>query len=99
MPEVFRAVEFFNGRGVSFCAVNQAETAPLINKFLELRKWPSAPVGLDFELTVGRDYQVEGIPHTVVIGKDGKVAWVHSGFTTDLGEKLANAIAQELAKQ
>ena len=39
MPEVFRALSAFRGQPVDFCAVNQAETAPIINEFLENRGW------------------------------------------------------------
>ena len=98
MPDVFRAVGLFRNRPVDFVAVNQAETPPIINQFLEARGWTGTRVGLDFDLSAGKDYQVKGIPHTVVIGKDGKIAWVHAGYAPDLGKKLAQAIAAALAK-
>lgn len=99
MPEVFRALSAFRGKPVDFCAVNQAETAPIINEFLENRGWTGTTVGLDFQLETGRDYEVKGIPHTVVIGKDGKIAWVHTGHSPDLNKKLIEAIARALQKK
>ena len=56
-------------------------------------------VGLDFQLNTGRDYEVKGIPHTVVIGRDGKIAWVHTGHAPDLNKKLVRAIAKALQKK
>lgn len=99
MPEVFRAMSAFKGQPVDFCAVNQAETAPIINEFLENRGWTGTTVGLDFQLSTGRDYEVKGIPHTVVIGKDGKIAWVHTGNSPDLNKKLIQAVARALQKK
>ncbi len=97
MPEVFNAVRAFDGK-IDFCAVNQAETSPIISEFLETRDWAQTVVGLDFQLNVARDYEVKEIPHTVVIGKDGKIAWIHTGNSADLGKKLIQAIAVALQK-
>lgn len=55
-------------------------------------------MGIDFDLSVSRSYEVKGIPHTVVIGKDGKIEWVHTGYSPDLTKKLATAIARALQK-
>jgi thiol-disulfide isomerase/thioredoxin len=96
MPEVIQAVQLFRGQPVSFCAINQAETPPIINEFLELRGWEGIPVGLDYQLNTSRDYEVKGIPHTVVIGKDGKIAWVHTGYSPDLKKKLVGAVSRAL---
>ncbi len=98
MPEVFRAVSLFRHQPVVFCAVNQSETPPIISDFLETRGWNGTTVGLDFELEVSRGYEVNSIPQTVVIGKDGKIAWLHTGYSPDLGQKLAEAIAKALGK-
>ena len=98
MPEVFHGLSPFKSQPVDFCAVNQGETSPLITEFLENRGWQNTVVGLDYDLTVGRDFEVKGIPHTVVIGRDGNIAWVHTGYDPDLSSKLAKAIAAALKK-
>ena len=95
MPEIFEGIGPFADE-ISFLAVNQGETAPIIEQFLEQRKWAGIPVGLDSRQTIGDQFQVQGIPHTVVIGKDGKVAWVHSGYKEGMGQDLANAIEAAL---
>ncbi|NLT69600.1 MAG: TlpA family protein disulfide reductase [Verrucomicrobiaceae bacterium] len=98
MPDVLAAVEAFPEGTVAFCAVNQAESAPIVSAFLEARKWDSEPVALDFNMKVSRAYQVEGIPHTVVIDPAGKIAWVHTGYSPDLKRELFEAIAGILSR-
>jgi peroxiredoxin len=49
-------------------------------------------------MKVGNSYGVEGIPHTVVIDAEGKIAWVHSGFSPDLKQKLFEAVAKVLSR-
>jgi len=98
IPDVMRVVDAFPEGQVVLCAVNQGETPPLINNFLEKRDWQNLPVALDFAMEVGKSYDVSGIPQTVVIGKDGKVAWVHTGHTDEFRQKLFEAIAKEMQK-
>jgi len=99
MPDVMLVARSFQKKGnVAFCAINQAETPAIITEFLGKRKWQDLPVALDFDMAVGNKFQVKGIPHTVVIGKDGKIAWMHSGYTKNLKNELANAVAKELNK-
>jgi len=98
MPEVMAAVGAFPDDFVSFCAVNEGETPPLITEFLEARDWQDIPVALDFNLKTGGAFGAEGLPHTVVIDPEGKIAWVHSGFSRDLKQKLFEAIARILSK-
>lgn len=93
MPEVMGAVGAFPPDAVTFLAVNQGETPPLITGFLEAREWQDIPVALDFNLKISKAYEVESIPHTVVIDPQGKIAWVHTGYSPDLKQKLFEAIA------
>ena len=98
MPDVVSVVEAFPAGAVAFCAVNQAESAPIVSGFLEARKWASDAVVLDFNMKVSNAYEVEGIPHTVVIDPEGNIAWVHSGYTPELKRELFEAIAAILSR-
>lgn len=98
MPESAAAVAAFPPGSVTHCAVNQGETPPIVSSFLEAREWQDVPVALDFDLKVGTSYRVEGLPHTVVIDPQGKIAWVQSGFREDWKEKLFEAIARALRR-
>lgn len=98
IPDVTRVVEAFPEGTVTLCAVNQSESLPIINRFLESRNWTDLPVALDFDMKVSRSYLVTAIPHTVVIGKNGNVAWVHSGYTGEFKQELFEAVAKEVQK-
>ncbi len=98
MPDVVSAIEAFPQGAVAFCAINQAESAPIVRGFLDAREWASDAVFLDFNMKVSNAYEVEGIPHTVVIDPQGKIAWVHSGYSPELKRELFEAIAGILSR-
>ena len=96
MPVVRRVVNAFDSEDVVFCAINQAESRQIVTAFLDQRGWSDAPVAFDFNGKVSSDYDVQGIPHTVLINRDGNIVWVHSGFTEEMGDKLFEAIKNNL---
>jgi thiol-disulfide isomerase/thioredoxin len=98
MPDVMAVVSAFPEGSVAFCAINQAESSPIVASFLQARKWGSDAVALDFNMKVSRAYQVDGIPHTVVIDPEGRIAWVHTGYTPELKRGLFEAIARTLSR-
>ncbi|MDG2422856.1 MAG: TlpA disulfide reductase family protein [Phycisphaerales bacterium] len=65
--------------GVILWSVDMGEPANKVKAFLEQSKW-DLPVLMDTKGEVARKYGVGGIPHTVVIGPDGKVLGVEIGF-------------------
>lgn len=96
LPELMEAVESLKAdKAVAdklvFVAMDQAEGAPQIKRFLEQRGW-RLPVGLDLLQTVGRQFQVEGIPHTVLIGPDGKIVWTNTGARPGAAQELAEMV-------
>jgi peroxiredoxin len=94
LPGLTKALSAFPPDRVKFIAVNQAEPTAHIKQFMETRSW-NFPVALDADQDVAREYGVEGIPHTVIIGPDGKVAWVKTGYSPD-GEKEAAEAVKKL---
>ena len=86
----------YRGKGVVVYAVNQREPADTIKNFLAKEKI-NLPVALDREGAAGSAYGVEGIPQTVVIGKDGLVQSVHVGFSPDLKDLLGRELDDLLA--
>jgi thiol-disulfide isomerase/thioredoxin len=79
LPELIAGMSEFDPDDVLFVGVNQAEPAAQVKRFLETRGW-DLKVALDAQQRVGQKYDVEGIPHTVIVGPDGKVAWVKTGY-------------------
>ena len=91
LPVLARVTEEFKDKGVVFYAINQQEQPADIRKFLEKEKINCA-VAMDPDGKVGQAYQVQGIPQTVLIGKDGTVQAVHVGLIPDLEETLRGQI-------
>jgi thiol-disulfide isomerase/thioredoxin len=96
LPVLIEVAEAYRDLGVAFYAVNEEEDPQMIRTFLELKRL-SLTVPLDREGRVGRLYGVDGIPQTVLIGRDGTVQAVHVGFIPDLKERLAEELDALLA--
>jgi hypothetical protein len=58
--------------------VNQGEPAAAIQSFLRKRGW-NLTVALDASQSVGKTYGADSIPHTVIVGPDGNIAWSQTG--------------------
>jgi thiol-disulfide isomerase/thioredoxin len=91
MPELEEIAKKYADRGLVYRAVNGGEDAAMIKDFLTATKI-KAPAVLDPDGEISRAYQVDGIPQTVLIGKDGKVQVLHQGY----GPQLAGEIAAEI---
>ena len=92
LPELMKATSSFPKNKVVFVAVNQGEKAKQIKKFLKQKKWESLSVALDPQSVAGKNFNVEGIPQTVIIGKKGKVRHIHVGFSPNIGNRLKKEI-------
>lgn len=95
MPELMATLKDIPPEQVQLIGVNQAQTKQEVAAFLETRGWDLA-VALDQDQKVGRLYGVEGIPHTVVIGPDGKVAWSKVGYSATAAKELLEAVQKLL---
>jgi thiol-disulfide isomerase/thioredoxin len=96
LPMVQAVADHFSGSDVAFYAVNMREDADTVKTFFN-EAGLSLPVALD-DGTLGEAFGVSGIPHTVIIGKDGIIKSVHTGFSSDLDEKLTAEINSALAE-
>ncbi|MFT5466204.1 MAG: thiol-disulfide isomerase/thioredoxin [Verrucomicrobiales bacterium] len=97
-PEYLRALEEVDSDEVRYIAVNQGEPAAVIQPFLERNQW-DFEVALDIRQTTGTKYGVEGIPHTVIIDRNGKIAWVQSGFRPGVGDEFKKALLKLLGEE
>lgn len=77
----------FKNKDVVLLSINVQESPDKINEFMNKTNI-TAPVGLDQDGEVAAKFQVRGIPQTVVIGKDGKIAEVHVGYGEDRRDRL-----------
>ena len=97
LPAVMAAVDEFEGEGVRLVGVNQQEAAGKVGKFLEAKGW-DLQVALDDDVRspVSSKFGVTGIPTTFIVGKDGKVSMVHSGYSPGLKDELVKDIKRAL---
>jgi thiol-disulfide isomerase/thioredoxin len=95
LPEYISAVSGFDPDKVLFVAVNQQESSEQIRTFLSERKMSPA-VALDRTATVAGQFQVTGIPHTVIISQEGTIETVHTGFRQGAGTEMKTTIQQIL---
>ena len=96
LPKIAKVAKKYRDRGVVFYAVNLGDSAEDVEKFLKEQKL-DVPVVLDTDNAVGERYQVDGIPQSVIIGKDGSVQVVHVGVGPDLEKSLSKELDGLLA--
>lgn len=77
MPAFPRLLEKY-GDDLTLIAVDLGEDAETVENFLE-RNGYEFPVALDLEGDIGSLYPSDGIPYTVLIDRDGKIAFTHLG--------------------
>ena len=95
LPILAELAEKFKDKGLVLYAVNQREDAEKIKDFLAKQTFKLV-VALDSDGKVGESYGVDGIPQTVLIGKDGVVQAVHIGYAADMKDKLTKQIEDVL---
>ncbi|MFB3112459.1 MAG: DUF2092 domain-containing protein, partial [Gemmatimonadales bacterium] len=95
LPILIDVAETYEDRGVVFYAVNERETPEKITAFLERKRF-NLRAPLDREGRVGALYGVQGLPQTVVIGKDGTVQAVHVGFMPGMKPGMKQTLSDEL---
>ncbi len=91
LPGLVEAMAEFPADKAILVTVNQGETKDQVKKFLEARGLKMA-VAMDASQAVAKKYGVDGIPHTVVLAPDGKVAFVKTGYEPDGDKKIAEAV-------
>lgn len=98
LPVIDSLSKEFEAQGVQFYAVNVMEDKDAVQSFIK-SKGLELEVLLDQSGEVSDLYHVQGIPQTVIIGKDGKVHTVHVGVTSGFEEELRADIKSALNPQ
>jgi peroxiredoxin len=91
LPHVDKVSQEFKDQGLLAYAVNLEESKEQVQKFMEEQKLKLTAL-LDSDGAVSKQYMVNGIPQTVVIGKDGVVKGVFVGYGPDSEKKLHDAV-------
>jgi thiol-disulfide isomerase/thioredoxin len=86
----------YGGQGLQVLAVNVDANLPDARRFLA--DVPAQfTVAFDGRGETPRKYAIKGMPTSVLIGPDGRVLFVHSGFRTEDRALIENQINQALA--
>lgn len=97
LPIFAKASQPFKSKGVVFIAVNKGESLQTAKDYLRSNHI-DATLAADQDGRVGSAFNVEGIPCTIFIGRDGLIKGVHvgirpaglaEGFTEDLNKFIA----------
>ncbi len=95
MPEVTEIAKKYKDRGLVFYAVNEGEDPDTVKQFLAQHNL-DIPVAMDFDGKIHRSFNGEGLPHTVVIGKDGRVQVDHLGYWKGFAAQLDEEVEKLL---
>ena len=98
LPELIEKTSQFDKKDVVFIAVNQGETRKMISTFLKKKKLQGLTVALDKKQNIGRDYEVQGIPKTVIIDQKGIIRHVEVGFAEKTATRIRTEISNLLAE-
>ena len=81
------------GEELTLLAVNAGEAEKTVKSFLEKNGY-EFPVASDPDNEINSLYPSEGIPYTVLIGRDGKIASIHLG--ADTADAMYAAYCEEI---
>ena len=98
LPELIEKTSQFDEKDVVFIAVNQGESRKMISTFLKKKKLQGLTVALDKKQNIGRDYEVQGIPKTVIIDQKGIIRHVEVGFAEKTATRIRTEISNLLAE-
>jgi peroxiredoxin len=91
LPRLVELNERFKDRGVAVVSINQGKRVKAAEEFLNTHK-VAHTVLADLSGSVFDAYRVRAIPVTVIIDKNGRVAFRHVGFSQGDEEKLAREV-------
>lgn len=97
MPHLNKMYEENKASGAKVFAINCKEDKKDVQDFAQQNKL-TVPILLCTSDELMQAYQVSGIPLTVIIGKDGKVAKTFEGYGEGTGKQIDKEVAAQLAK-
>jgi peroxiredoxin len=97
MPSMERLSRYFGGQGLAVVAVNQKESAALVNKFMRSHGL-SFTTPLDSDGRVSASYRVYGIPITYLIDANGQAIGMKSGSRDWASREIIEAFRKLIAE-
>ena len=97
MPSMEQLSRYFGGQGLAVVAVNQKESAALVNKFMRSHGL-SFTTPLDPDGRVAASYRVYGIPITYLIDANGQAIGLKSGSRDWASREIIEAFRKLIAE-
>jgi thiol-disulfide isomerase/thioredoxin len=97
LPELAEMLDKYPAEQLVLITVNMQEAPGTVQKFLETRQL-DVKVLLDANGDISRDFQVESIPQTVVIGPNGNIERLYVGQSANMKKDL-KIVLDSLMKQ
>lgn len=91
LPTLRSVAAQYEDQGVKLFAVNIMENPEVVREFLEITMLDVAVV-MDRDDAINSLYQVQFLPQTVIIGRDGRIANVHVGAPAGLKRELTREL-------
>lgn len=98
LPHLDKLYQLKKGAGLKVFAVNLKETKQKVQEFVAETKL-GVPILLDLDGKTIEPFMAAGIPETVVVGKDGKIAKVFVGFDESTTPEELKAAVEEAMKK
>lgn len=87
MPDLQQVHEDFAPHGVEILAINQGEDRDRIARFIQRHAYTFRVVR-DEASAIGALFGIRGLPAQLVIGTDGRIEWIHLGYSTEAAQTL-----------
>ena len=86
LPSLEVIYKQYHDRGVTVLLLNQGESGEAVRAWTGRRF--TAPILLDADNGVARQYEVESIPRLVVVDQQGRIVYLHQGYGGGLERNL-----------
>lgn len=90
-------IDRFAGEDLVVLPISRGEERGKVEAYIKKMGY-TFPIGLDATQDIYRKYASNYIPRSVVVGKDGVVAYVGVGYDEQIAKEIENAIAAALEK-
>jgi peroxiredoxin len=90
-------IDHFKDEPFVFLPISRGEKREIVESYIEKMGY-TFPIGLDFDQSAYSKYATNYIPRSVVVGRDGVVAYVAVGYDEQIAGEIEEAISEALKK-